>query len=137
MKLKRALIFLLILSMLLPAAVACKKRHNVSDDPTGSAGTSATDSGTGESEKDTFTLAETRFSVICPDLQETVYRDALIRIRDTMEAGTGVRPEVVTDFEKGGKAPIQNDNFEILVGDTNRAESAQVECEGEATPSVW
>ena len=129
MKLKRALIFLLTLSMLLPAAVACKKRHNVSDDPTGSAGTSDTDSGTGESEKDPFTLAETRFSVICPDLQETVYRDALIRIRDTMEAGTGVRPEVVTDFEKGGKAPIQNDNFEILVGDTNRAESAQVECE--------
>ena len=67
MKLKRALIFLLILSMLLPAAVACKKRHNVSDDPTGSAGASDTDSGTGEPEKDPFTLAETRFSVICPD----------------------------------------------------------------------
>ena len=50
MKLKRALIFLLILSMLLTAAVACKKRHNVSDDPTFSEGASDTDSDAGEPE---------------------------------------------------------------------------------------
>ena len=129
MKLKRALIFLLILGMLLPAAVACKKHNNVSDETTGVSGKNDTGSEAGETEKDPFTLAETRFSVICPDLQETTYRDALNRIRDTMEADTGVRPEVSTDFEKAAQTPVRNDNFEILVGDTNRAESAQVECE--------
>ncbi len=51
--------------------------------------------------------------------------DAFVKLRATIKDKYGIQIKVIDDFEKPGTDPSTRHPFEILVGDTNREESAQ------------
>ena len=75
------------------------------------------------------TLDNTNIKVICPDKEETHFNKYIPTLIKTVASKTGVTLKASTDFIKGSTdTEIKNDNYEVLLGDTNRLESSLVEC---------
>lgn len=82
-----------------------------------------------------YRIDDTKFNVIDPDgtskfdivraenAPEVVLR-ACMRLRNAITEATGVTLEVKSDFEKAGHPEFQRQDYEILIGTTNRDESA-------------
>ena len=62
------------------------------------------------------------YRIIYPDGAEQAVADLAFEVRDKIEAATGVKTEVTTDFEREG-TKFQRTDYEILIGQTNREES--------------
>lgn len=63
------------------------------------------------------------YAIIRPDKGDTAEVDAAVRLFKAVEEATGVAPVLTTDWVKN-EADIPADAPEILIGSTNRAESA-------------
>ncbi|MBE6577742.1 MAG: hypothetical protein E7653_06350 [Ruminococcaceae bacterium] len=74
-------------------------------------------------------INNTAIKIICPDAEEAYYNKHIPSLIKTIANKTGVTLSAATDFEKGNTSTeIKNDNYEILLGGTNRLETALTEC---------
>ncbi|MBQ7376499.1 MAG: hypothetical protein IJW52_06410 [Clostridia bacterium] len=64
--------------------------------------------------------------IICPDQPSDDERYLYSKVREKMQAITGVRPEYVTDFKSSGGDEASREAPAILIGNTNYDESKQV-----------
>ena len=74
-------------------------------------------------------INNTAIKIICPDIEEPYFNKYIPTLIKKIAADTGVTLPAGTDFEKGATtSKIENDNYEILIGNTNRLETSLVEC---------
>lgn len=67
----------------------------------------------------------TKYVIMRADKSSEIVLDACSELRTAIEDNTGYDIKLKNDFTRE-ETPIKNDNFEILVGNTNRAETAEV-----------
>ena len=66
------------------------------------------------------------FKVVRGETAEDYQRSAAVSVRKTLNTIFGFEVPIQTDWVKERGAVVSNDDFEILVGDTNRTETIQV-----------
>lgn len=116
-KFSKLLSLLLAMIFVLTVFVACQPA-----DPTpGGDGTPAETPVETEPPKDPITLSAD-YVVIRPDPCSDAVKSAAVSIKDALAAATGGKVNISEDFLLPGKQPAQ---YEILVGQTNREESAK------------
>ncbi len=125
-----AAILALTLAAGIPFFASCDKSDNTSETGTDTQSVSASNLNTQETEQSLTLVSngKSEFSIVCPDLWEPTYSQALKNIQTAVLEKTGVKLTLTTDLQTGlsyGET-VNNNNYEILVGPTNRAESVHV-----------
>jgi hypothetical protein len=70
----------------------------------------------------------TPVKIVCPDAEETYYNKDITMLIKAVSEKTGVAMSAMTDFDKNNvSGVISNDNYEIIIGNTNRKEATLVE----------
>jgi hypothetical protein len=70
----------------------------------------------------------TPVKIVCPDAEETYYNKYITMLIKAVSEKTGVAMSAMTDFDKNNvSGVISNDNYEIIIGNTNRKEATLVE----------
>ncbi len=70
----------------------------------------------------------TDITIVCGDREEAYYNKYIPTLIKTISAKTGVTLKAKTDFNKGSTDTVKNDEYEVLIGNTNRLETSLVEC---------
>lgn len=76
-----------------------------------------------------LSIAGADYTVVRPDDKSSAKISAAQRIVEYIGQSTGTAPAISIDWVRTGDDPDAVSEFEILVGDTNRSESASVQCE--------
>ena len=118
---KKILCFLLSALFISTSMLSCEKK---SDDTNGDV----------EKKEYVYDIDETKFNVILPDGTSNfnivrkenasgAVLDACMTLKNRILEDTGVELEIKSDFEKEGHPEFQRQDYEILIGHTNREES--------------
>ena len=112
---KRLLSMLLVLAMLLGGSVACTTDTPPEDTPDDVTPTIS------------FILdGYTEYTLVRGELAGTEEKNAAAALFSALKKATGADIEITTDWNGSHNAPAPTDTLEILVGNTNRAESQEV-----------
>ncbi len=126
MKFKKILSALLCLLMVVTMLASCKQEPTTPDED----GTNDADDRTVEQLPPGLyaDINKTDIKIICPDADEVHFNMFIPKLIKTISDKTGVSLSAATDFERGSTSTeIKNDNYEILLGNTNRLETALTE----------
>ena len=127
MKIKRILSLVICLVMVLTMLSACKPTESESPNSDGTNGD--TDRTVEQLPPGLYADLSTAITIKCPDKEEAYFNKYIPMLIRTIKSKTGVAISASTDFEKGNNSnEIKNDEYEILIGDTNRLETALTEC---------
>lgn len=121
--LKKIIITVVCLSTCLGTLAGCKVKEEGAD----TSDTTQTDTVQTDT-VNVFASTDTEFTVIYPDKEESYYSPLVRSFISSVSTATGVTLSARSDFEKGASAPISNDEYEILIGATNRTESQNAAC---------
>lgn len=82
----------------------------------------------GEKEPEMMTISAELYTVVRPDDKSTVRISAARRVREYIEQCTGTAPGISVDWVKSDVDPDAVSPYEILIGETNRSQSSEVQC---------
>ena len=122
---KRLLSLILCLCMLFAVAVSITscKDDAVTPPPAGDEGSG------GNGNTNPFANTQTEFTVLCADKKSAYFEGSVSMIATAVQKNTGVLVNISTDFTRDNtEGGYKNDNYEILIGDTNRYETVTTEC---------
>ncbi len=112
----RALLCLLLSALLLLSSVACKPQQQDEPDPEP------------QPEEELIELIQDgkmTYTVVRPDGASTDIRTTAVRLCAAIKQKTGIKEVPISDDYVNRNDPVPTDTLEILVGRTNRAESAE------------
>lgn len=113
-KMKRALAFLLLICLSV-TVLGCS--HDPSD-PSGD-----------NDEPEMMSISGEVYTVVRPDDKSTERIAAARRVLEYIEQCTGTAPDITVDWVKSDVDPDTVSPYEILIGETNRSASSEVQCE--------
>ena len=112
---------LLLLCMILPTTVACQTQPDTSGDESSSEYESVGETTPLDREVPIIENGKTKFVLVKPKNASGEMLDLVLDFRSTFEKRTGIKLEIRYESEDNAN----NDDFEILIGDTLRPESQQ------------
>lgn len=112
---------LLLLCMILPTTVACQTQPDTSGDESSSEYESVDETTPLDREVPIIENGKTKFVLVKPKNASGEMLDLVLDFRSTFEKRTGIKLEIRYESEDNAN----NDDFEILIGDTLRPESQQ------------